>query len=119
MPGEVQRSSEARPRGRDLPRSRRQELLGEIHEHIDSALAESPAHDEAEVRNVLDRLGDPADIAEEARRRFGVPRERSRGLEIAVPRLSLKEVQASRSYGLPCQRGLLRSRTRGTICLLP
>jgi hypothetical protein len=69
---------------RDLPRSRRQELLGEIHEHIDSALAETPAHDEAEVRNVLDRVGDPADIAEEARQRFGVPRQRSRGLEIAA-----------------------------------
>jgi uncharacterized membrane protein len=69
---------------RDLPRSRRQELLGEIHEHIDSALAESPALDEAEVRNVLDRLGDPYDIAEEARQRFGVPRQRSRGLEIAA-----------------------------------
>jgi uncharacterized membrane protein len=69
---------------RDLPRSRRQELLGEIHEHIDSALADSPALDEAEVRNVLDRLGDPSDIAEEARQRFGMPRQRSRGLEIAA-----------------------------------
>jgi hypothetical protein len=69
---------------RDLPRSRRQELLGEIHEHIDSALADSPALDEAEVRNVLDRLGDPSDIAEAARQRFGVPRQRSRGLEIAA-----------------------------------
>jgi hypothetical protein len=68
----------------DLPRSRRQELLGEIHEHIDSALADAPALDEAEVRNVLDRLGDPSDIAEEARQRFGVPRQRSRGLEIAA-----------------------------------
>jgi len=69
---------------RDLPRTRREELLGEIHEHIDSALAESPALGEAEVRNVLDRLGDPSDIAEEARQRFGVPRQRSRGLEIAA-----------------------------------
>jgi HAAS len=69
---------------RDLPRSRRQELLGEIHEHIDSALAEAPAHDEAEVRNVLDRLGDPADIAEEARQRFGVPKVKSGALEIAA-----------------------------------
>jgi HAAS len=69
---------------RDLPRSRRQELLGEIHEHIDSALAESPDLDEAEVRNVLDRVGDPSDIAEEARQRFGVTRQRSRGLEIAA-----------------------------------
>jgi uncharacterized membrane protein len=69
---------------RDLPRSRRQELMGEIHEHIDSALADSPALDEAEVRNVLDRLGDPSDIAEEARHRFGVSKQRSRGLEIAA-----------------------------------
>jgi metal-sulfur cluster biosynthetic enzyme len=69
---------------RDLPRSRRQELLGEIHEHIDSALAEAPAHDEAEVRNVLDRLGDPSDIAEEARHRFGVPKVKSGALEIAA-----------------------------------
>jgi uncharacterized membrane protein len=51
---------------RDLPRSRRQELLAEIHEHIDSALADAPAHGEAKVRNVLNRLGDPSDIAEEA-----------------------------------------------------
>jgi uncharacterized membrane protein len=69
---------------RDLPRSCRQELLGEIHEHIDSALTDAPAHDEAEVRNVLDRLGDPSDIAEEARQRFGLPRHRSRGLEMAA-----------------------------------
>jgi uncharacterized membrane protein len=69
---------------RDLPRSRRQELLGEIHDHIDSALADSPALDEAEVRNVLDRLGDPADIAEEARQRFGVPKVKSGALEIAA-----------------------------------
>jgi hypothetical protein len=69
---------------RDLPRSRRQELLGEIHEHIDSALAETPTHDEAEVRNVLDRLGDPSDIAEEARQRFGVPKLKSGALEIAA-----------------------------------
>jgi hypothetical protein len=69
---------------RDLPRSRRQELLGEIHDHIDSALADAPARDEAEVRNVLDRLGDPADIAEEARQRFGVPKAKSGALEIAA-----------------------------------
>jgi hypothetical protein len=69
---------------RDLPRSRRQELLGEIHDHIDSALADAPARDEAEVRNVLDRLGDPSDIAEEARQRFGVPKAKSGALEIAA-----------------------------------
>ena len=45
-----------------------------IHEHIDSALAEAPVHDEAEVRNVLDRLGDPSDIAGEARQRLAYRR---------------------------------------------
>ena len=59
---------------RDLPDARRRELLGEIREHIDSALAEAPGGDEADVRNVLERLGEPADIAEEARQRFGVTR---------------------------------------------
>jgi uncharacterized membrane protein len=59
---------------RDLPDARRKELLGEIREHIDSALAEEPPGDEADVRNVLERLGEPADIAEEARQRFGIVR---------------------------------------------
>jgi hypothetical protein len=59
---------------RDLPDARRKELLGEIREHIDSALAEAPPGDEADVRNVLERLGEPADIAEEARQRFGIVR---------------------------------------------
>lgn len=59
---------------RDLPTNRRRELLEEIREHIGSALSEMPDHEEAGVRNVLERLGEPADIAEEARQRFGVPR---------------------------------------------
>lgn len=56
----------------DLPPARRRELLDEIREHIDSALQSSD--DEAEVRTVLDRLGEPDEIAEEARRRFGITR---------------------------------------------
>jgi uncharacterized membrane protein len=59
---------------RDLPDARRRELLGEIREHIDSALAEAPGGEESDVRNVLERLGEPADIAEEARQRFGIVR---------------------------------------------
>ena len=57
---------------RDLPRSRQNELVAEIKEHIDVALAEEPTSDEATVRNVLERLGDPADIASEARDRMGI-----------------------------------------------
>jgi uncharacterized membrane protein len=59
---------------RDLPPARRRELLEEIREHIGEALAEIPEGEEAEVRNVLDRVGEPAVIAEEARERFGIKR---------------------------------------------
>ena len=69
---------------RDLPTARRRELVAEIREHIDSALGETGTGDDIEVRNVLDRLGDPADIASEARDRFGVARARSGGREVAA-----------------------------------
>jgi hypothetical protein len=65
----------------DLPRARRTELLEEIGEHIDEAVAEELPSNEAEVRTLLDRIGEPADIAEEARERFGV-RRRGNTLEV-------------------------------------
>jgi hypothetical protein len=46
-----------------LPHDRRTELVGEIEEHVDAALAEAGAHDEATVRSVLERLGPPEEIA--------------------------------------------------------
>jgi hypothetical protein len=46
-----------------LPESRRSELVSEVREHIESALSEAGARDETTVRNVLDRLGRPEDIA--------------------------------------------------------
>jgi hypothetical protein len=62
----------------DLPAQRRDEILAEIEEHIASGLAEFPSPTEADVRNVLERVGDPDDIAAEARERFGIkPAERS------------------------------------------
>src|SRR5918994_2813244 len=67
---------------RDLPAARRRELVGEIREHIESALEEAGAGDDVEVRNVLERLGDPADIAAEARERFGVARAKSGSREV-------------------------------------
>jgi uncharacterized membrane protein len=57
---------------RDLPPTRRRELLEEIREHIGEALAEVPDGEEAGVRNVLERVGEPAVIAQEARERFGI-----------------------------------------------
>src|SRR5262245_61894501 len=69
---------------RDLPKSRQNELVAEIKEHIDEAMAEEPSNDEATVRNVLERLGDPADIASEARDRMGIQTEKAGLLETAA-----------------------------------
>jgi uncharacterized membrane protein len=57
----------------DLPAIRRREILDEVGEHIAAARATLDAETEAAIRTVLERLGDPADIAAEARDRFGVP----------------------------------------------
>jgi hypothetical protein len=52
---------------RDLPAARRDELLEQISEHIATARAELGAQaSEAEIRMLLERLGDPAAIAAEA-----------------------------------------------------
>ena len=63
---------------RDLPANRRQELLDEVGEHIAAARAALAPETEASVRTMLERLGDPADIAAEARERFGVQRPPAR-----------------------------------------
>jgi hypothetical protein len=60
---------------RGLPGNRRQELLDEVGEHIAAARAALDAETEAAIRTVLERLGDPADIAAEARERFGMSAE--------------------------------------------
>ena len=44
-----------------------------MHEHITAARADLDPETEAEIRSLLERLGDPADIAAEARDRFGLP----------------------------------------------
>lgn len=49
-----------------LPPDRREELLGEIREHIDGARAAGAAADEAAVRTLLDRLGEPEEIVASA-----------------------------------------------------
>jgi uncharacterized membrane protein len=54
----------------DLPRPRRDELVQEITEHIHEARSALSAQSESEIRTLLDRVGNPADIAAEARERF-------------------------------------------------
>jgi hypothetical protein len=46
-----------------LPRARRTQLVSEIREHVDAALTEQPPRSSAEMRNLLDRVGRPEDIA--------------------------------------------------------
>ena len=53
-----------------LPPARREELVSEIGEHLREALPDGAT--DAQVRSVLDRLGDPADIV--AAETDGVPR---------------------------------------------
>jgi hypothetical protein len=46
-----------------LPAHRRDELVGEIRDHLREALRQAPAGDKAAVRDVLERLGSPEEIA--------------------------------------------------------
>jgi uncharacterized membrane protein len=55
----------------DLPADRRRELMDEVQAHITAARADLDPETEAGIRTMLERLGDPADIAAEARDRFG------------------------------------------------
>jgi uncharacterized membrane protein len=67
-----------------LTRSRRAELVAEIREHIDDALLEAGAADEVAVRNVLERLGPPEEIATAAGPPASVNTGRAGKLEIAA-----------------------------------
>ena len=73
----------------DLPRDRRREIVDEIAGHIAEARGGLEHETEADVRNILEGLGDPADIAEDARERFDVkppvePRRRASFTEVAA-----------------------------------
>ena len=56
----------------DLPRDRRREIVDDIAGHIAEVRAGLQHETEADVRNILEGLGDPAEIAADARERFDV-----------------------------------------------
>jgi hypothetical protein len=58
---------------RGLPRARRRELVAEIEQHIRDALFETPVASEAEMLNLLDRIGEPEEIAAAASGRSATP----------------------------------------------
>jgi uncharacterized membrane protein len=55
-----------------LPASGRREIVDEIRGHIDEARAQGGAENDTEIAALLERLGQPEDIAAEARERFGI-----------------------------------------------
>ena len=61
--------------------SRREEILAEVHEHIEQGRDGLDTDDAADVRTLLDRVGDPAAIAAEA----GAPSQDSRRWDAWAP----------------------------------
>src|SRR4051795_3088870 len=63
---------------RGLPGGARREVIAEIEEHIKVSRADLPRDDEVATRELLERLGDPDEIAADARDRFDLrPPKRS------------------------------------------
>jgi uncharacterized membrane protein len=50
-----------------VPQGRREEILDEISNHIAEQRTQIPDESEADLRNLLERIGDPAEVAEAAR----------------------------------------------------
>lgn len=67
-----------------VPRAARREVLDEIEAHIAEARAALPEDDEIEVRNLLERLGEPSEIAAEVRERYGLQRPGTTWREIGA-----------------------------------
>ncbi len=69
-----------------LPVDRRGELVGEVREHIATAMAEAGRSDELTVRNILERLGAPEEIvAAEGEPAAAAPRAASAGIVGSSP----------------------------------
>ncbi len=67
-----------------LPTGRRDEITADIREHITEARAGLAEETDADVLDLLDRVGHPADIAKEARERLGVPERGPGPLELGA-----------------------------------
>jgi hypothetical protein len=72
----------------DLPQARRDELVGEIEQHIRQAVAEKPPAGRDEMLALLSQVGDPAEIAaaahDPADATVAPPRRRRRKLVVAL-----------------------------------
>jgi uncharacterized membrane protein len=71
----------------NVPDPRRKELLDEVRTHIAEARSQLPKETDADLMNIVDRLGDPADTAAAEQgpiQSAPEPRRTSRALEIAT-----------------------------------
>jgi uncharacterized membrane protein len=67
---------------RDIPRTRRDEIVEEISEHIkEASVGVSAESNESSIRALLDQVGEPEEIAQEARERLGITRRSAGALE--------------------------------------
>jgi hypothetical protein len=57
----------------DLPPTRHRELVDDVRAHIVEARAALSEESDAGLLNIVERLGDPAVVAAEARERLGIP----------------------------------------------
>jgi hypothetical protein len=65
-----------------LPRARRREIIAEVQSHITEARAQLANETDADLHNLLDRLGDPSQVAAEAG--VATAPTRAGGLEIGA-----------------------------------
>jgi uncharacterized membrane protein len=72
-----------------LPRARREEIIAEFDAHIRDARTAHAAETDADLLNLLDRLGDPSVIGTEARERFDVAEPASAGAREVIALLLL------------------------------
>ena len=66
----------------DLPAEKRSEILQEIRGHIVEARSAMRSESDAEVMNLLERLGDPSEIAAEAHGTASLPRARTQTFDV-------------------------------------
>jgi uncharacterized membrane protein len=80
---------------RDLSPSDRAEIILELREHYEEARRELTDPTEADLRNIVERLGPPAEIAAEARQRLGVAVPTTASSAPSVPPLSSPPTSAA------------------------
>lgn len=67
---------------RDIPADKRRDIVDDIKTHIAEAAADRGEEmTESELRSLLDQVGHPEAIAEDARERFGIQRRRGGAME--------------------------------------